>query len=103
MGEPSQQHNYEAIYVKEWQDSRHNILVRTCKVTASLDLGSGDGSYWTSADYGDMISVNWGVMVPADWGVIGTAVRGVIGTYFWGVMANVDWGGMGSAGWRATA
>jgi hypothetical protein len=43
MEQLSQQHNYEAIYVKEGQDSRHNILVRTCKVTASLDFGSGDG------------------------------------------------------------
>jgi len=34
MEQLSQQQNDEAIYVKEGQDSRQNILVRTYKVTA---------------------------------------------------------------------
>jgi predicted lipid-binding transport protein (Tim44 family) len=64
--------------VVEWQDSRHNILVRTCKVTASLDLWSGDGGLLTGELWGLLIGELWGLLIGELWGLLTGELWGML-------------------------
>jgi hypothetical protein len=70
MCQSSKSQNGHAICVIEGQDSRHNILMRTCKVTASSDLGSGDGGLLIGELWGLLIGEVWGLLIKEQYGLL---------------------------------